>query len=143
MKANTKTAKGRTPATRLARVSFILVATAVVCLMTAGAVWASIPETSQQAIQAPPVTSPADFQQAKTLANTNADQTVQGPATVATGSESSSSGAALTVGLVLAAVAACALVLFGVQRRRHVGKPAEAAGPLTAIGAGREHRKAA
>jgi hypothetical protein len=142
MKANTRKAQGRGHA-GLARVSFILVATAVVCLMTAGVVWASVPETSQRAIQAPPVTSQTDFQQAKTMANTDAGWTVQAPATVATGSESSSSGTALTVGLVLAAVAACALVVFSVQRRRHVGKPAVAAGPIAAIGVGREHRKAA
>jgi hypothetical protein len=142
MKANTKTTQGLS-LPPLARVSFIFAATAVVCLMMAGVVWARIPETNRRAIQVPPVTSPADVQQAKTMANTNTGWTVQAPAVVDAGSETSSSNTALTVSLILGAVAACALVLFGLQRRRHAGKPVMAAGPMTATGAGREHRKAA
>jgi hypothetical protein len=93
MKANTKTAKRRMPADHrsaalrslapLLRMSFILATAAVACLMTAGAVWASVPETGNQLIQASPVTSQADFRQAKTLAHTDAGQTVQAPAFVA------------------------------------------------------------
>jgi hypothetical protein len=139
MQRNTEQEEGVMKATvRLTRMGLIVVLAAAVCLMMAGTAMARVAVGGGNGLQdTAPVTTWADFQQAKTLANTDYYQAV--PVSAPTGL-STPEIVAIAVGV---AAAICCLIAFLAWRSRRGGEPAVAATPFVGTTGRAQHRKAA